>query len=335
MSILVPLGSKTILFSNHLPSWVAPPEMQPGSIDPLGYQTEVDNISNQILPGVTVFTTRIRYLSFLCWAHRETGGNDSLIDRWEVALSAGEFFRHKSDAEKTCSFLGSLLLKQASPDPRDRLPVRLHTPPARIRYKSLLRSCGLIDDRGELREAGEDLAEIFGRNMPKNIPKTIGGCRNMPCLSGVGRLESRWLRGAFLRDGSPGAERRLATFKEIGKPLLREVLKTGSVRPVLETYLDSKKERESDTARMLHRAAIIELEAFPLTSLFHFLYENGALQRTILPKQKSLRSPYILKNPKSDLDGFLQDMVNHLSKAERLRNLGDVDHNIHKSMKLG
>jgi len=140
----------------------------------------------------------------------------------------------------------------------------------------------------------------------------------MPCLSEAGRLELRWLRDAFLRGGNPDATRRLTTFKEIGKPLLREVLKTGSVRPVLEAYIDSKREQESDTARMLHRAAIIELEAFPLTSLFHFLYENGDLQRTRLPKQKSLRSPYILRNPKSDLDGFLQDMVNHLLKAESL-----------------
>jgi hypothetical protein len=169
-----------------------------------------------------------------------------------------------------------------------------------------------------LSETGEELARIFGRDMSRNIPKTFGGCKNIPCLSEIGRVESRRLRDAFLGSGNPDAERRLATFKEIGKPLLRKVLGTGSVRPVLETYLDSRKGRESDTAKMLHRAAVLELEAFPLTSLFHFLYENGDLQKIRLPNPASLRSPYILRNPKSDLDGFLQDMVNHLSKAERL-----------------
>jgi hypothetical protein len=103
MSTLVPFGSKINPFSTHLPAWVAHPEMQPGSIDPLGYQAEVDEISNRILPGVTVFTTRVRYMSFLCWAYREARGDDSMIDRWEVALSAGEFSRHKGGDDKKCS----------------------------------------------------------------------------------------------------------------------------------------------------------------------------------------------------------------------------------------
>ncbi len=106
------------------PSWVEPSPDEPGSTDPLGYQAEADRIAEELLPGVTVQTRRARYLSFLCWAMDHTGNKPAEIDRWEIALSTGEYLRPKCNA--TCSYLGSLLLKQRNHAPGDRVPVRLH-----------------------------------------------------------------------------------------------------------------------------------------------------------------------------------------------------------------
>ena len=120
-----------------LPSWVELPPSEPGSIDPLGYQAEVDRISDTILPGVTVLTRRARYLCFLCWAIKRTGNNPAEIDRWEIALSVGEFLRHQDGKE--CSYLGVGLLRQRNIKRGDIVPQKLHKLKARTSYSGLLR----------------------------------------------------------------------------------------------------------------------------------------------------------------------------------------------------
>ena len=160
------------------PSWVEPSLDEPGSIDPLGYQTEADHIAEELLPGVTVQTRRARYLSFLCWAMDLTGNNPAEIDRWEIALSLGEYLRHKGDT--ICSYLGILLLKQRNPDPRDRVPARLHQQTARALYSGLLRSCGLASEKGNLTPLGMKLAWEFGKKMPGTRPNAFTGAPTYP-----------------------------------------------------------------------------------------------------------------------------------------------------------
>ena len=90
---------------------------------------------------------RARYLSFLCWAMDKTGNDSASIDRWEVALALGEHFRHGSDDK--CGFLGSRLIKSRNPARGDSTPRQLHVQTARVLYKGLLRSCGLVDGQAQ------------------------------------------------------------------------------------------------------------------------------------------------------------------------------------------
>lgn len=303
-------------FSSQIPSWVSPPHVEPGSIDPLGYQTEVDAISNLILPGVTVYTTRIRYLSFLCWALRKTGGGEAPIYRWEIALSAGEYCRHQDPKE--CSYLGSHLLKERLPDPRGPLPNRLYTPSAKVRYMGLLRSSGLVDHKDELTELGEMVADAFGKGIPSRISKIFHKSRQMPCLSRAGAYELRWLRHALLESENEYSQARFRTFKEIGKGLWRTTFEEGSPLPILKKYLSFQKNHTSEVARLFHKAAVLELEALPLTRLFHFMYRFGDRIKERIPAPRQLRKPYELPDLEEDAPSFFSSLSTHLHSAERM-----------------
>lgn len=309
----------------HSPSWVSPPLTESGSIDPLGYQAQVDHLANQLLPGVTVYTSRIRYLSFLCWAICKTGWQISAIDRWDVALSIGEHLRHQSD--RTCRYLGVRLIDQRGLSPKDPLPPRLHTPSARLRYMGLLRSCGFVDAEDELTPLGSKIADQFGQDCPSSLPKEVWRCDRMPCLSVIGRWENRWLREGLMGGNSEAASRRRHTFKELGKSSLRCTIREGSSAPVLSQYLRPRSKTE--TANVLHSAAVLELEALPLTRLFYHLYRNGNCLRGRLPASVRLTSPYRLASPKEDIHGFLAAVASHLDCANRMgrpRLLHDLTH---------
>ncbi len=204
-----------------LPEWVEPAAGQDGSIDPLRFLAEADYIAERLLPGVTVVTTRIRYLSFLCWAIHRTQNSPNQIDRWEIALSIGEFTRHSSNNKRECKFLGSRLLKQKrdAGNLRDggSRPDRLHQQTARILYSGLLRSCDLIGRNGELSDLGKRLATQFDSDVgPNSLPARNGDCRTMPCLSNLGKYERRSLYDAFFGVNDDGARRR-ETLNELGK----------------------------------------------------------------------------------------------------------------------
>jgi hypothetical protein len=296
------------------PGWVSAPPAEAGSIDPLGYQSMVDVISNRILPGVTVFTTRIRYLSFLAWALRETTHNNSEIDRWDVALSIGEFQRHQG--EENCKYPGVLLLKQREFGYRDRLPPRLHNPPVRTRYMGLLRSCGFLDGDDNLTNRGDALADEFDKRIPNRMPKTVGSCGTMPCLSKGGRVELRRLHEGFLEAGTEEARRRRDTLHEVGKLRLHSAISDGSPKAILCKYLRTR--GESDTARSLHKAALLELEALPRTLLFHHLYKHGDVLHGRLPKTARLVSPYAIPSVEEGQNAFLSAVASHLQCAERM-----------------
>jgi hypothetical protein len=287
--------------------------VEAGSIDPLGYQAEADAISEAILPGITVFTSRIRYLSFLCWAVRTTGANRSSIDRWDVALSIGEYQRH--DRGDGCKYPGVLLLEWRELNDNDPVPSRLHTPPVQQRYLGLARSCGFVNEEEKCTATGETLADYFGKDVPGTLPKVVWACRKMPCLSLAGGWEKRHLHEGLL-ETTEQAKRRNLTFREIGKHLLGCQGPEEVIGPVLRHYLRST--AKTETARELRRAAMLEMEALPLTRLFYYLYRHGDHLAGKLPIAKRLQLPYSIRPPSKDPEGFLQDIAAHLQRLERL-----------------
>lgn len=214
-------------FTTEMPAWVEPSPAEPGSIDPLGYLARSESLAEQLLPGVTVATRRVRYLSFLCWAIRKTENDPRAIDRWEVALSMGEHSRHAGDH---CAYLGSrLLLQQRKWAGADPLPRRLHVQTARMLYAGLLRSCGLAHENGSLTltSIGERIADDFGRDIPRSMPKRVTGCYDMPCLSEIRSREASLLRRGFLDSGTD-AEIRQRTKLEIGFRRTQRVRRHGA-----------------------------------------------------------------------------------------------------------
>ncbi len=300
--------------SSTMPSWVAPPPVEPGSLDPLGYQPEVESLANAILPGITVFTVRARYASFLCWAIAKSSGNPRLIDRLDVAMSMGEHLRHHGD--QTCSYLGVLLAAQAELRPSDPIPRRLHTPSARLRYMVLLRSGGLVTNDDVLTESGGALAKAFDRFCPRSVPKRIQSCSAMPCLNCMSDAERKLLWEALLGDATPAGQTRRRTLREVGKPLLREAYDRGAA-PVLRTHL--RQPPRSETERTLHQAAVLECEALPSTELFYWLYRSGDHLRGTLPPSGRLAVPYALPRPGEDMRGFRHAMANHFACAARYK----------------
>lgn len=297
--------------SSRIPSWLEPPEPDAGSVDPLGYRAEAEQLADSLLPGVTVTTTRARYLSFLSWATRETDNDAGAIDRWEVALSVGEHLRHSED-QSECSFLGKRLLIQRQVAGGAPMPRRLHVQTARILYSGLLRASGLWERDG-LSRLGERVADAFGRSMPRRFPAQVFRCSGGACLSEFGRRERAWLREALLEDGA-AAQIRNSTLRELGGPTLRMVRRAGRPSALLSQYLSRGQATASNSARLLHRAARLELRAMPLTRLFVSLYKNKGNIAGGVPRQSAFRYLRVREDPKA----LLADVAAHLRHAEAL-----------------
>jgi hypothetical protein len=256
----------------------------------------------------------MRYLSFLCWAIRKTDNDARAIDRWEVALSMGEHYLH---AGKRCAYLGSRLLQQRIFGGADPLPRRLHVQTARLLYSGLLRSCGLAHENGTLSDIGERIADDFGREMPRSMPKKYSDCFDMPCLSKIiiKTRETRLLRGGLLENGTD-AERRKRTKLEIGPRGMRGIRRYGAAW-LLKQYLLKPGIRSSEPARLLHTAARLELHAMPLTRLFLYIYQHDG---RIVAKVASVSTchPYRVREP---VDEMLGDVVAHIRRAATLGEL--------------
>ena len=302
---------KRFAFTLTAPSWVEPPPTESGSIDPLGYLAPAERLAEKLLPGVTVATRRARYLSFLCWATRETEGNAREIDRWEVALSVGEYLRHGSEGNE-CGFLGSRRVQQLALKGGDNLPTHLHVQTARLLYSGLLRSCCLCDESGSLTLLGERIADVFDKDMPGSRPRQVSRCEAMPCLSEIRGYERNGLLEALFKSNDESALRH-ATFRELGGRALRSAARNGASW-VLSEYLPRVRAQKSEPARLLHEAAKLELQSMPLTRLFLYLYQHGGLIRGSIPRQSSFRAYRV----REDSSGLLADVAAHLRKASLL-----------------
>lgn len=297
-------------------------------MDPLGYQGEVDRIANLLLPGVTVNTQRIRYLSFLCWAIRMTDNRPALIDLWDMALSVGEYQR---DHESPCRFIGSnkCLEKAEELRPGNRLRKRpLLDLTARKRYLGLARETGLVISQGQnirLTELGEVVANEFGKGCPRKLPARVSGCLQMPCLSEMTKRELAQLHVGLLTDMSDSARKRLATFRHIKKIIHQRYslasegtdgADSGLVKDILRHFLYVR--GDDDCTRALHEAAVLELEALPLSRLFIFYYKGNRFTQIRLIPNARLARPFSMPDPAQDAQGFLKSLATHLVLAERM-----------------
>jgi hypothetical protein len=110
-------GNKSVAidkdFQALLPKWLAPHRLPPGSRDPLGFQSHAERIADEMLPGLTVFTSRIGYYGFIAWAIQRLnefqltshGNRRELFHRLERTLVLCEFIHHGED-DKNCRLLG-------------------------------------------------------------------------------------------------------------------------------------------------------------------------------------------------------------------------------------
>ena len=92
------------------PSWLVRLDTSPTSRDPLGLAAQAGRNADAVLPGLTVFTSRARYLSFLCWAVRASengppGARLDRIHRLERLLVLGEALLHDEDPD-ACTYIG-------------------------------------------------------------------------------------------------------------------------------------------------------------------------------------------------------------------------------------
>ncbi len=294
-----------------LPRWVVAPELDAGSIDPLGDQAESDRLADQILPGLTVQTRRARYLSFLAWAHLRLEREAQATDRWEVALAVGER-RRQLAGRHVCRFLGrdkaaALELKDGEP-----LPKRLHQQTARIQYAGLYQSCGLVDAKEEATELAEELAGLFAKRVPARLPGTAKACDRMPCLSFEGesaRREKAGLARALLEE-STDAEQRRKTLQAVTLTMLKR-----TPAAMLARFLDPRWRRRAGAGRLLHEAACHELVAYPLKLMFLALYRSqGAFRAAVPPRPRFAPFEIDPREPSALMAGI----VAHLRRAERL-----------------
>jgi hypothetical protein len=176
-----------------LPRWTAPSELllEPGSRDPLGFQRYAGRFANNILPNITVLTTRARYYAFLAWVLDEIAAateprllaGDALpfaeyteiVARFERFLALAEAAWH-SNQEGGCAWIGSRRSKALVRGGRRKLP--LHVPltiregaqGALANYRLSMQAVDLLSDvvgplPDLLTDEGRQLADEFRRAM--------------------------------------------------------------------------------------------------------------------------------------------------------------------------
>ena len=105
---------------------------------------------------------------------------------------------------------------------------------------------------------------------------------------------------------------RLKTLREIKTTLLKRT--GGDPIKILEQYVKSPHRRASEEYRNLHKAAILELTALPLTKLFIHLYNNQGVIRGSIPPDSKLDLYRVNPQP----PGLLSDLSAHLRLATKL-----------------
>ncbi len=171
------------------PSWLVRLDTAPTTRDPLGFAAQAARHADAILPGLTVFTSRARYLSFLCWALRasENGpaaGRLDRIYRLERLLVLGEALLHRDEPD-ACTYIGARrgrrFVREHDREDLWELPSRVLrnqvTNGAFRLYRTALVSLGLVEETEtddspvglELTARGNSLANRYESRLDTNI----------------------------------------------------------------------------------------------------------------------------------------------------------------------
>jgi hypothetical protein len=241
---------KDTKFEALLPRWLESLKLPPSSRDPLGFQAHAEKFANELLPGLTVFTSRIGYYGFLAWViqllNEQSCPNGQTrqdrLHRLERALVLCEFVHHGAE-DKSCRLFGqrskTQVLQSAEGD-RYRVPKRIlknQTSAGAYRlYFSSLKSLGFVQEAPDLgaegmlpltlTDLGKRLARAFGLRLNNGFSDfglgdgpldrdTIRSWGARLCFSelgGLGRYREPLLDG-FLLGNSPDAEKRYRTVQ--------------------------------------------------------------------------------------------------------------------------
>lgn len=259
-------------------AWVERDSSTEHSVDPLGLSAVADALAAQLLPGLTVATSRARYYSFLCWAVKQAEAKSRPIPhihRLEATLALEEASRHGDQGSKDCpSVVGRqtaaryLSTHDGNWPPS---PERLYKATAFATYRPSMRALGLLSNsrRPTLTEDGKKLAVLFLRH-----------CGRAPrCLSEISVAEQSaiirrlGLRETQFRTATMG--RRYATYRE-----LRALLSRGhDAASILEHYVARPADHRT-AATLLHKACAWETLSIGLTLAFSLLVQLEAISQT-------------------------------------------------------
>ena len=179
-----------------LPQWLEPFVLPSGSRDPLGLQAPAERLVNEVLPGLTVFTSRAGYYGFLTWAIRSVNGlardaipmlvsRHDVLNALERALALCEFVYHPID-DSSCRLIGQrskVRVLSSHEGDRFRVPESIlknqnSAGSFRLFATSLL-SLGLVEEADELAadgllpfrltSLGDELASEFHKNVDSSF----------------------------------------------------------------------------------------------------------------------------------------------------------------------
>jgi hypothetical protein len=203
--------------------WVEPDPDRERATDPLGLGAQADQIAGRLLPGMSVNTSRARYLSFFCWAvskARDSAASIASIHRLEAELACEESLCHWDDSTECPDVVGAGRARAYLKEHNRCFPSRpegLYKNMAFAAYRPMMRSLGLLAEarRPTLTREGEQLADLHRRARgPK--PRCLGELKG-PELTRLRVLLGLDFRAAEPRQGRARAIR--AAYAELERPL--------------------------------------------------------------------------------------------------------------------
>lgn len=286
------------VFEALLPNWLEPRRLPPGSRDPLGFQNFAEQqLANKLLPGLTVFTSRIGYYGLIAWAVQKLNENGSkagvppreLFHRVERAYVLCEFVYHGT-ATHECRVLGqrskSEVLQSALQD-RFRVPPRIlknQASAGALRlYMSSMESMGFAHVRPELAadgllplsitDLGKQLAYEFAKRVPNGFLEfalsdkarerdALRDWGRKLCMSGLGSVNYRvpFLKGFLLGNSEDAGARYRTVSLLFQRRLLQEDYKPqpGVVKDALPEEAAGAAEDETENVGLNNADVLLD-----------------------------------------------------------------------------
>lgn len=272
--------------SQSLPSWVEADPLRGRAVDALGLQGTADRIADEILPDLSVLTTRARYFAMLAWARKVCGSraDEDRIHSLEVALAVREWLVHGKVASEAdgdrCRYVGSRNLAGLRPESPPKDPRDAYRVPVWRAYRASMRGLGLLERDDSLTDEGIGLARRF---VAACRPKDSSGRTPLPegaCLSELRQREATIIesalglrkKGKLASDDVTRPARRAALERELRQ---RGLFDGGfSVSTVLAAYEKNRSRTPSRTVAALREAAIWERLSVGLHAIFLLWLHN-------------------------------------------------------------